>query len=72
MQVVDPQAGQGRHQMFHRGHADIALLQHGSHARIAHARSLRWQVHDLRQVDAVKDNTGIGLSRTQGELHPPS
>ncbi|KAG0751364.1 hypothetical protein G6F24_014390 [Rhizopus arrhizus] len=71
MQVVDSQAVQRRHEVFHRGDADIALLQDGRHARIAHASGLRGQVNDLRQVHAVKDNASIGLRRTQGEFYPP-
>ena len=72
MQVVDPQAGQRRHEVFNRGHADIALLQHGRHARVAHAGRLGGQVHDLRQIDAVENDTRIGLCRAQGKLDPPS
>ena len=72
MQVVDAQAGQRRHEMLHRGNADIALLQHRRHARVAHAGGLRGQVHDLGQVDAVKHDPGVGLCRAQGELYPPS
>ena len=71
MQVVDAQAGQRRHEMLHRGNADIALLQHRRHARVARRRLAR-QVHDLGQVDAVKHDPGVGLCRAQGELYPPS
>ncbi|MNT91734.1 hypothetical protein D3C72_2328830 [compost metagenome] len=72
MQVVDSQAGQRRHEMFHGRHADIALLQHGRHAGVAHAHGLGRQVDDLRQVYAVKDDARVRLCRAQGELHPPS
>lgn len=72
MQIVDTQAGKRRHEVFHRGDADIALLQDGRHARIAHASGLRGQVNDLRQVHAVENDASIGLCRTQGEFYPPS
>ena len=71
MQVVDAQAGQCRHQVLDGGNAHVALLQHRRHARVAHAdgrgrcRSTTWG-----QVDAVEDNAGIRLGRTQGEFDP--
>ncbi|MNJ67630.1 hypothetical protein D3C77_638190 [compost metagenome] len=72
MQVVDTQAGQCRHQVLHRGNADVALLQDRRHARIAHAGGLRRQVHDFRQVHSVENNARIGLCRSQSEFYPPS
>ena len=72
MQVVNAQAGQRRHEMLHRGDADVALLQDGRHARIAHASGLRGQVDDFGQIDAVEHDARIGRRRTQGELDPPS
>ena len=72
MQVVDAQAGQRRHEMVHRGHAHVALLQHRGHARIAHASGLRGQVDDFGQIDAVEHDARIGRRRTQSELDPPS
>lgn len=70
MQVVDAQAGQCRHQVLDGGNAHVALLQHRRHARVAHADGRGRQVHDLGQVDAVEDNAGIRLGRTQGEFDP--
>jgi hypothetical protein len=58
--------------VFDSGYADIALLQDGSHAGIAHLIGLRGQVDDLGKINAVKDDAGVGRSRTQGEFHPPA
>ncbi len=40
--------------------------------RVSHAGRLGGQVHDLRQIDAVENDTRVGLCRAQGELDPPS
>ena len=72
VQIVETETGQCRHQVFNRGHAHIALLQHERHARIANRRRLSEQINHLRQVDAVKNNTGIGLRGAQGQLDTPS
>ncbi|GAB3342059.1 hypothetical protein GCM10027565_44580 [Bordetella tumulicola] len=72
MQIVDTQTRQRGHQVLDRGNTDVALLQHGRHARIAHTIGLRGQVNDLRQIDTVKNNASVGFGRTQGELDPTS
>ena len=69
IKIVDTQAGAGRHQVFNGRNARAVLLEHRCQTGITNGRSRRMDFHGLGQVDAGKDNAGIGRSRAQGQRH---
>ena len=73
VEVVQPQAGTGRHQVFdglHLGCAGVPARADGAgHACVADSLRRDRDVHRNGQVDAAKDDAGIGRRGAQGQLH---
>jgi hypothetical protein len=69
MEIINAQAREGRHQMLNCRHAADALSEHGSHTRISHHRGLRRDIHNLGQIDPMKDNPRIRRSWAQRQLN---
>ena len=68
-QVVDAQTGQGGHEVLHRGNARAAMLQSGTHARVADQMRVGLEIDRLGQVGTPENQTGIRRRGAQGDVH---
>ncbi|MOA06272.1 hypothetical protein D3C78_1259030 [compost metagenome] len=69
VQIVQPQAGDGRHQVLDRVHLGPALANRRGHARVRHRMRGDRDIDRLGQIDAPKHNARVGGSGAQGQLH---
>jgi hypothetical protein len=70
VQVVQAQAGAGRHQVLDGAHLGVAAGDGGGHARVGHRLRIDGDVDRLGQIDAAKHDAGVGRRGAQRQLHP--
>jgi hypothetical protein len=68
VQVVDAEAGAGRHQVFDGRHARVVLDQDRGHAGVAHDLGARREFDDRVEVDAAEHDAGIDRGRAQRQF----
>ena len=65
--VVDAQAGQGRHQVLDGLHLGAVATQAGAEGGFGHQRGAGGDLDHGIQVDAAEDDAGVDRGRAQGE-----
>jgi hypothetical protein len=68
VEVVQPQAGAGRHQVLHRTHLGVAHRQRGGQPGVGDGLRVHGDVHRLRQVNAAKHDAGVRRRRPQRQF----
>ena len=68
-QVIDPESGQRRHQVFNRCDLDAILDECGAEHRLADQLRIGRNIDRLVEVDATKHDAGIHRRRSQRHIN---